>query len=418
MVKIAHVSDSHLGFRLNTGLINRWKEENKLAWYEDKIYQAWSEIIEAIIERKDEIACVIHSGDFFHTPFKGNSMPPLENARTIAMKTLQEFFERTNNKIPFILIDGNHGVYGRYLFSPMDPMKEVFPNFHFFSVHDLRKAIRENTKLSFKIESEKLCINLFPYFEFNILTEFSGAYKKWVSEVQIPERGYLNVAVVHGMELDQTLEPKILQQEYDYIALGHNHKRENVSKNAHNPGAIFPLTFKDKDLKCGFSFVEISRGETPKIIPWLKKPNVVFSEIPMEISLKETSQEVLARVKERLEMFKGTWDGNTAARVKIRFLGNLKLDYYWKVQEELDFFKSQIDTELNYNILQLLWDWQDLRTEMEHDIAPGTIIDYILEDPKKEFIEYVRDKIDDKDVDLDLLSEIAVESIEHALREG
>ena len=54
---------------------------------------------------------------------------------------------------------------------------------------------------------------------------------------------------------------------------------------------------------------------------------------------------------------------------------------------------------------------------VKKDIVPGTIIEYILEDPKKEFIEFVQEKVDRKTVDLELLSELAIESIEKALKE-
>jgi len=417
MVKIAHLSDTHLGFRLREGLINRWKEFNKITWYEDKIYQAWKSIIDEILKLKDEIDCVIHAGDIYHTPYKGYGFPPIENARSILMKTLNKFFKQTNEKIPFILIDGNHGIYPEYYYSPIDPIKEVFPNFHYFSKEDLRSAIREKRRLSFKIEDKKININLFPYFDYSSLKEYDTAYTEWVNSIQTPVEGYINIAVVHGMKQDKTLHSKILEQKYDYIALGHLHNRDKIDEKTYNPGSIYPLLFGEKGPEWGIFFVEIQQDSKLKVTPFNVTVNNKLFEIQIETIPKFTTSDIMGKIENELEQFRTGWNGDTASRVKIKFTGGIKLENYWQTREELEILRRQIDNTQSHNILQLIWSWEGVQTELGDGVEPGTIIEYILEDPKKEFREFIKEKVDPEKIDEELLSELAVDSIEYALKE-
>ncbi|MFX0138105.1 MAG: exonuclease SbcCD subunit D [Candidatus Hodarchaeota archaeon] len=417
MVKIAHLADTHLGFRLRWGLINRWKEPNKITWYEDKIYQAWKLIFKEILKVKDEIDCVIHAGDIYHTPFKGYGFPPIENARSILVNTLNDFFKETNEKIPFILIDGNHGIYPEYYYSPIDPIKKLFPNFHYFSKDDLRSAIREKSRLSFRIEDKKINFNLFPYFDYSFIKEYENAYKEWVNSVQTPIEGYLNIAVVHGMKSDQTLYSKILEQNYDYIALGHLHKREKLNEKTYNAGSIYPLVFGEEGHEWGMLFVEIQSNTNPNVIPFNTPVENKLVEIQVEVFPKFTTSDIMGKIVNELEQFHEDWNGNTGSRVKIRFVGGIKLENYWKTREELEILRRQIDSSKSHNLLQLIWDWEETMTELGEGIKPGTIIEYILEDPKQEFKEFIKEKIDPEKVDTDLLSELAIESIDYAIKE-
>ncbi|MFX1452240.1 MAG: exonuclease SbcCD subunit D [Promethearchaeota archaeon] len=417
MVKIAHLADTHLGFRLRYGLINKWKEKNKITWYENNIYQAWNIIIEAILDQKDKLDCVIHAGDIYHTPFRGYPYPPLENARTLLMKSLKHFFTLTNEKIPFILIDGNHGIYPEYQYSPIDPAKEIFPNLHYFSKDDLRAAIRENHRLSFKLEEKRINFNLFPYFDYTFLPEYAKLYDNWVNTVQTPIKGYINIAVVHGMRADKTLHPKILEQNYDYIALGHLHNQNQINEKTYNPGSIYPLYFGEKGPNWGMCFVDIKSGANPIITPYNVQMRNQLKEIQIDISPKLTTSDIISRIEHELDQFRGEWNNDNASRVKIKFSGGIKLENYWQTRDELEILKRKMDNTMSHNILQLVWTWEETKTELGEEIKPGTIIEYILEDPKQEFKEFIQEKVDSKKVDLDLLSELAVDSIENALKE-
>ncbi|MHA1377596.1 MAG: metallophosphoesterase family protein [Candidatus Helarchaeota archaeon] len=417
MVKIAHLADTHLGFRLREGLINRWKIKNKITWYESKVYQAWNLIIDEILKNKNGLDLVIHAGDIYHTPYKGYPYPPIENARSVLMRSLKYFFKETQEKIPFILIDGNHGIYPEYEYSPIDPIKEVFPNFHYFSKNNLRYAIREKKQLSFKLEDKKINVNMFPYFDFSFMKEYETAYSKWITSVQVPIAGYTNIAVAHGMISDKTLHPKLLEQNYDYVALGHYHNRKSLNEKTHNSGSIYPFLFGEKGPEWGMYFVDIKSDQNPKITPFNVPVKNKLIEIEIETLPKFATSDLLAKIENDLNRFKSKWDGDTASRLKVKFVGSLKLENYWQIREELEILRRQIDNTLSHNILQLIWSWEEAKTELGEDIKPGTIIEYILEDPKLEFKSFIKEKVDPEKVNLELLSELAIDSIEHALKE-
>ena len=117
MVKIVHMADSHLGYRARRGVINKWAIENYSQPFEQEIYDTFLNVMNNISKLKG-IDFVIHCGDMFHLPSENSAYPPPEPASRALQEGLNLFFKNTNNLVPFIYIEGNHGVFMENLHIP------------------------------------------------------------------------------------------------------------------------------------------------------------------------------------------------------------------------------------------------------------------------------------------------------------
>jgi DNA repair exonuclease SbcCD nuclease subunit len=98
MVRVAHISDSHLGSSLF-----------QLSERREDARQCLKKAIEMAMKHSPDI--LVHTGDLFHSPLPHNE----------DMIFVIELFKKLRDKVRLIVIDGNHDVpYGyRYAFSPL-----------------------------------------------------------------------------------------------------------------------------------------------------------------------------------------------------------------------------------------------------------------------------------------------------------
>ncbi|MCK4895775.1 MAG: metallophosphoesterase, partial [Candidatus Heimdallarchaeota archaeon] len=104
MVKILHFSDTHVSHRRFRDVKDSWKIQNRVSWMEEDYCIGFQKALEIA----ENIKCdyVVHSGDLFDIPVGRNLSGPSEYSRTFVVRELKKFFERTENKIPVIIIDG------------------------------------------------------------------------------------------------------------------------------------------------------------------------------------------------------------------------------------------------------------------------------------------------------------------------
>lgn len=408
MVTFVHVSDTHLGYRLKRGFKDCWKEPNRVRWVENDFYEAWSFVLNEVSDHSDEIDFVVHSGDLYDLPQSANPHPPPESARYFLNKSLKTFFEE--NKIPIIIVDGNHGVYQTYEYSLLDTLSNAFPLVKSFTTWDLRRSLREMKPLTFDMPDVRFY--LYPYFDYSGLVAYSDLYRKWISLCQQPKRDKVEIAVVHGGLFDNTLHPKILEQQYDYIALGHDHAMKKIGENAWYSGSTERWSFKERNQKKGFLIVNCEKEEKPEVkvinIP-IKRP---MEEFELEVTPTSTAYEVLNKIEKVLEKYKTSrWIGNNAARIKVRFKGSTPLDAFWEIEDSLIGLMHEMFQKETYNVIQFYWDTISLRkTPPKKGPESKELIDVLIEDPKEDFKEFLK-TVDLEGFDKELLSNLAAEII-------
>ena len=417
MVTIAHIADTHLGHRPTTGVKFEWAEERKIRLLENDFYEAWKKILKEITDRKDEIDLVIHAGDLFDSPWDKNPHPPPEAARELVYKTLKEFFEET--KIPMIIIDGNHGSFTGYKSSTLDTLKIIFEDYLFAATTwDLRAALSNQIPLKFKIKGVN--IYAFPYINPEILykSQAMELFNAWIVNVQKPEIGAgPNIAVAHGMIIDNTLNKRILELNYDYIALGHNHKMGKLSENAWYAGSTEKWRFDEFEDEKGFLIIQVEEGEKPTVqkIPIKSSRPMLVDKIKIDTNdTPDTVRNtVLSKVSEH--GLQTGWDPHTAARVKVVFEGRTLMSSLWKINSMLEYLRKQFFEDDRFNIAQFIWDWKSVeKTWVTPAYAPEER-ECLIDDPEKDFEEFLKSQTIEEGYDTSLLVKLAAEAIKQAL---
>jgi len=427
MVKLIHMADTHLGYRARRGTINKWAKENYSKPYEQEIYDCFLFVMTQISDLKD-VDFLIHCGDIFHHPSKYSSYPPPEPARRILIQGLKTFFEKTNNQVPFIYIEGNHGIYRGYDYTPLESHlnKDQYPNLFYFKERDLIEAIKSNTSLFLEFPNKKIRFYLFPYFEFKSFESYKSAYDNWINKQQPIDNDYINIAIAHGSISDDTLHSKLNSDDlgYDYVALGHEHGFRKVSRNHYYSGGLLPLNFKERYENQGFLIVDINQNtkelkvERISTDQLLKRP---FEIISIDAKARYSIVDLENRILNELNKYIGEegFDHQTAARIKINLTGEITFEKNWQINEMISKIRREIFSRSdNYNILQFLWKISDISESLEDDISTGLILDYILEKPDDEFKAFVQEKLnsDKTEYDLDKLTEFGMNAIKNALK--
>jgi DNA repair exonuclease SbcCD nuclease subunit len=427
MVKIIHMADTHLGYRPRRGTINKWAIENYSRPFEQELYDTFLNVITEISNIKD-IDFLVHCGDIFHLPSKYSSYPPTEPARRALIQGLKIFFENTNNQVPFIYIEGNHGVFRGYEYTPFESHinKDQYPNLYYFKERDLIEAIKSNNSLSIEFPDKKVRFYLFPYFEFKSFEVYESAYDNWIQNQQPKDNDFLNIAIAHGSTADETLHNKVNSNDfdYDYVALGHEHGFKRVSKNHYYSGSLLPMNFKEKLENQSYLIVDINEKtrelsiETKFTDSLLNRP---FELISHDTNPKESPLDLEIGVQNELDKYsiKGGFNSETSARLKFNFYGEMTTEKSWQINELMVKLRRNCFSQSEkYNILQIIWKISDTSEIFEDDISAGVIQDYILEKPDEEFKEFVLEKLseDKTHYDVDKLAKVGMDAIKKALQ--
>lgn len=428
MVKFIHMADTHLGYREGKGTINKWAIKNYSKPYEQEIYDVFLNIIDDISKMKD-IDFVIHCGDIFHHPHIYSSYPPPEPARRILIDALDLFFEKTQNKIPFIYIEGNHGVFRGYEYTPFEShvKQKNYPNLHYFKEKDLIEAIKSNNPLELELIEKKTRFFLFPYFEFKSHEAYKSAYNNWI-KLQKPTKndGFINIAVAHGSEADDTLHKKLKSDDfgYHYIALGHEHGLKSLTKNRYYSGSLLPMNFKERFESQGYLIVDIDGSTNELNVEKVYTDRLLkrrFDLIEIEISPQDSSVELIQKINNELLEHTSSegFDPKTSSRLKLNFIGEMTYEKVWLINEVMTKIRRDCFSQPEkYNILQLIWQTSDVSEIIEDDISTGLIEDYILEKPDDDFKKFVEEKLSDEksQFNVDKLTDFGMKAIKKALK--
>ena len=428
MVKLVHMADTHLGYRARRGTINKWAIQNYSRPYEQEIYDTFLKIMEDISKIKN-LDFLVHCGDMFHHPFMYSSYPPPEPARRTLEKGLNLFFDNTNNQVPLIYIEGNHGIFRGYEYTPFEShiKEEKYPNLYYFKERDLINAIKENRALELQFPAKNTRFYLFPYFEFKSFEVYQNQYNNWIEEQRPPKNdGYVNIALAHGSAGDDTLHNKVNSDDlgYDYVALGHEHGLNQLSRNHFFSGSLLPMNFKEVYEKQGYLILDIDENTKVLKVEKVFTDNLTkraFTIIPIEVFPDQPSIDLQSKINNELDTYKNEngFDPKTAARLKVNFTGEITYEKNWQINELMSSIRRDCFSELEqYNILQLIWSVFDISEELEDDISAGRIQDFILEKPDDEFKTFVNEKLNEEqsNYNVDKLTQIGMRALRKALR--
>ncbi|MDP9347794.1 MAG: DNA repair exonuclease [Gemmatimonadota bacterium] len=278
-LRIAHVSDTHLGYRA----LYRADPETGRNQRSVDVERAYEAAVDDILTR--EVDLVIHAGDVFH-----HTRPSWSALRCFVRQTRK--VEAAG--LPMVVIAGNHDTPRlRTSGSAFSVLELALPGIDFVTEYEER---------SFQFESLDLALLAVPH----------GALTNPIPPIAVPEPGTRNVLITHGMVPgllakgqreagEEELSGALLDAGFDYVALGHYHLWGAQGHNAWYSGSTERTGFGDEAVDPGYSIVELGApGEAPRVehIPIKTRPMKTLAPLIGDgRTARELADTILDRVK-------------------------------------------------------------------------------------------------------------------------
>jgi DNA repair exonuclease SbcCD nuclease subunit len=418
IIKIIHISDTHLGKRpkrTRPSIINQ-----EIKPIEDDFYNVWKRFVDEVINNNDlKPDIILHSGDFFDSPSGTDPNPPPELARKVVAETFKKLHY---NKIPVVIIDGNHGRYTQYRISTLSEYPILFDNVYLFTYFELRDSIRNKKPLFKDFPELKLRVHAHPSIESIDVPQLFSKYKEWIliqNNNINPEM--INIGLAHGMIENETLHSDFLMGDYDYVALGDNHKMQQVTDRAWYAGSTELWSFGEQNYNKGYLIIDIDSNDSKIKLSqkFFSNPRKIVSE-DVSISDEDTNIQIIERIKNIFNKnnLNKEYDYSTAARVKISLIGNKNYGSFFHLNEITSYLNKITLDSNEYNIVEFILDtphyseFDEYKDKIELE---DPFIEYLIEDPEQEFKEYInstrKEDLKKNNLDSDLLAKFFFEAL-------
>ena len=280
-MRVLHLADTHLGYSAY-----RKVTEEGINQREIDIYDAFTQCIDYAVKTKPDL--VLHAGDLF------DSVRPTNRAITVA---LQQILRLSKENIPVIVVSGNHETpklrETGNIFTIFEHLDHVYP------IHNNRYET-----VSLQTKNETVMIHAIPQCQNP--KEFDVNFKKIALDKKID----YNLLVAHGAvagikefkmnEFNELFIPlKNIQQDFDYIALGHYHMYTKLQENAFYSGSTERLSFSEAGNQKGCLEIDLGQKLKHKFIPMnirsmVDVPPLDCSALSAEQILRKTKEAVLS----------------------------------------------------------------------------------------------------------------------------
>lgn len=332
---------------------------------------------------------IIHTGDLhLKKLYKGKL--PLEVSNKLledAWRALFEVFEFSNEvEADIILIAGDLFEKEYFNLRDLNRFSDLVRNvkakiFIAFGNHDYLSE----DNLFLKVDlPENLYIfkNDLDYFELSELkTRIYGisydsyAFNRNFGDLDLDEK-FINIGLFHSDLKDERYLPlsKDFLQKFNYVALGHIHKRGKVYDNTYYSGSLIPLSFKDEgkrgiiyldDEKKSFEFKNFSKRE--------------FINLEINLNKEMTFTDILGSIQENIyqdNLYRIRLRGETKHPEDLEnFLRENLNAFYFEILNELYDIEEYFEIEDKY-ILEFLSSFGSSKTQMD---AKKLSKKYILE---------------------------------------
>jgi DNA repair protein SbcD/Mre11 len=239
VLRIAHISDTHLGYRALSHQDPRTGRNQRSV----DVERAFSLAVDDIL--RQNIDLVLHAGDVFH-----QSRPNWHAVRHFLM----EMRRIENAGIPAVVIAGNHDT-PRYRAGG--------------SVFEVLDVALPQARISAGYEEEEITLN---DLGIRIQTVPHGALTNPDKPVAYVKPDMRNILLIHGMVPgilppgmvtepgEQELDTQLLEPGFAYIALGHYHIRTSPVYPAWYAGSTERLGWGDYDAEPGYLIIEMDES--------------------------------------------------------------------------------------------------------------------------------------------------------------
>ena len=234
-LRIAHLADTHLGYRAQGGA-DPVSARNQRAVDVERAFEAT--IDQILAERVD---LVVHAGDVFH-----HTRPSWSALRCFVRQMRR--IEAAG--LPCVVIGGNHDTPRlRVTGSVFGLLELALPDIQFVAAYDV---------VEIPFDRLGLLVHAVPH----------GALTNPSPAVALPQVGRRNLLVTHGLAPgvklrgqhepgEETLSGALLDSGFDYVALGHYHVTGDQGHNAWYSGSTERMGWGDEGVTPGFLIVDL-----------------------------------------------------------------------------------------------------------------------------------------------------------------
>jgi DNA repair exonuclease SbcCD nuclease subunit len=278
-MKVLHLADTHLGYSAYRKVTEEGVNQREI-----DVYDAFTQCIDYAVKTKPDL--VLHAGDLF------DSVRPTNRAITVA---LQQILRLSKENIPFIVISGNHET---------PRLKETGNIFTIFEHLDHVYPIHNNQydTVSLKNNDKTVMVHAIPQCQNP--KEFEINLKK----IKRDKKADFNVLMAHGAvagikefkmnEFNELFIPvKNLQEDFDYIALGHYHMYTKLQENAFYAGSTEHLSFTEANSQKGYLEINLGQKLKYRFIPIKTR---IMVDVPSLDCSKLRIEEIIQKVKETI----------------------------------------------------------------------------------------------------------------------
>jgi DNA repair exonuclease SbcCD nuclease subunit len=244
-----------------------------------------------------------------------------------------------------------------------------------------------------------------------------SVYKHWIQlQNNSISSDLINIAMAHGMIENSTLHEDFLKGSYQYIALGDDHKMRKVTDHAWYSGSTELWNFSEINTEKGYLMVELEQGKSsPRITTKkIQSSRRIILDI-IEIYPEDTNPQIIKRVTDTFDAHElnARYDYATAARVKVILKGKKTYGSSFNIGEVESALRRLALDSNDYNIVEFIIDRPDYPEYIKQENIDQSLVDnieFLIEDPQKEFKEYVtvmRNKdLEKQNLDPNLLAKI------------
>lgn len=277
MVRIAHISDTHLGYTRYTRLDPKTNRNQR----EIDAQEAYKRTVDEILQR--DVNLVIHSGDVF------DSIRP---ATHVIIGFLKETTRITRDaRIPYLGIAGNHETPRLRTTTAALEYGNLVRAYFAYGFRDEYEPV--------DVGDARVGVTLVPHGavldnEVIVSPDLDAEINIMVTHGTVPG------LVVKGHELGEVdLPHRVLGGDFDYVALGHYHYFHQHRENAYYAGATERFGFGEVDSVPGFAILEFSEGEVKiEHVPIEARPMI---DLPKIDASDMTGADLTEAIRERAE---------------------------------------------------------------------------------------------------------------------
>jgi DNA repair exonuclease SbcCD nuclease subunit len=288
----------------------------------------------------------------------------------------------------------------------------VFDNVEVFTYWDFVDSFKQNRAL--KKDFDDFTFYAFPYVEPGFLesVQVLEEYRQWIKGIRL-DHNMVNIAAIHGMQLDKTLDPNLLNTDFDYIALGHDHASKKVAANAWYAGSTERWSFNEAgNQKCLLLVdIEDEKEVEVEIIPLPSRRKMINEAV--QVKREDTVKEIIEGLEKMLKNhgLNEPFRYETAARVRIALEGSTSYETLTRLYTSLEEFKHETLTSPDVNVVQL----KVGRALPERTALPPTPsyvdLEYLIEDPEEELRGFLQKKKVGGTYDMDLMVQLFKEAL-------